>query len=216
MVTEVIYHDQDPGSEPYVTRILVNERFMRLDDGQDGGDFVLFDRKKGEVVNVLHEMKVLMRVTGKPLPSSRPVTYRVEERTEQVKKGTMRVQIRADGVLCSETVSASDMLPDAARAISEYKTALAFTQLQTYLNTPEDLRQPCDLLHHVWESGRSLEYGLPLEERDYAGRVRKYSGSTTKTLDSLWFTLPEGYATMQPPEADQATSSLQPADVQTR
>jgi len=72
MVTEVIYHDQDPGSEPYVTRILVNERFMRLDDGQDGGDFVLFDRKKGEVVNVLHEMKVLMRVTGKPLPSSRP------------------------------------------------------------------------------------------------------------------------------------------------
>jgi hypothetical protein len=100
--------------------------------------------------------------------------------------------------------------------MSEYKMALAFTQLQTYLNTPEDLRQPCDLLHHVWESGRSHAYGLPLEERDYSGRVRKFSESARRTLDPSWFTLPGGYATMQPPEADQATSNLQPADVQTR
>ncbi|NWG38904.1 MAG: hypothetical protein HXY27_02905 [Hydrogenophilaceae bacterium] len=216
MVTELIYHDQDPGSEAYVTRILVNERYMRLDDGRDGGDFVLFDRKKGEVVNVLHGLKVLMRVTGRPLPLVRPAAYRVEERAEQVKQGTMRLQIRADGVLCSETVSARDLLPDAARAMSEYKLALAYTQLQTYLNTPEDLRQPCDLLHHVWESGRSLAYGLPLEERDYSGRLRRFSGSTRKPLDSSWFTLPEGYQTLQPPEADQATSNWQPADVQTR
>lgn len=215
-VTEVRYLDQDPGGEPYLTRILVTRQFMRLDDGQDGDDFVLFDRKKRQVVNVMHGLKTLLWVSGKPLPPTRPVIYKVDEKADKVRKDTTRVQLRANGELCSETVSVSGMLPDVVSAMAEYKSALAYTQLQTFLNTPENIRQPCDLVHHVWESGRSLAHGLPLEERDYAGRVRKLSGTAKRPFDPSWFALPGGYATIQPPEAGQTSSSVQPSSVQSK
>jgi hypothetical protein len=165
---------------------------------------------------VLHDPKILMRMANRPLPGSRPLAYTVEEKVLPVRAGTVRVQIFADGKLCSETVSAKGLLPDAARALAEFKSALAYTQLQTFRNTPEELRQPCDLAHHVWEGGRGLAYGLPLEERDYAGRVRRLSGNAMKNLDSALFVLPTGYIAMQPPEADQAGPSLQPSAVQAR
>lgn len=215
-MTELRYQDQDPGSEPYMTRILITERFLRLDGGHDKGDFVLFDRKSRHVVNVLHDQKILMRMHNRPLPDTRPLSYKVEEKVSPVNQRTIRVQLFADEKLCSETVSDQAMLPGAAKAMAEYKNALAYTQLQTYLNTPAELRQPCDLVHHVWESGRSLAYGLPIEERDYAGRVRQFSGSAMKRLDPGLFKLPKGYVTMQPPEGDQTAPNLQPSAVQTR
>jgi hypothetical protein len=215
-MTELRYMDQDPGSAPYLTRILITERFLRLDNGQDDGDYALLDRQSGQVVNVLHDPRILMRMANHPLPVSRPLAYTVEEKVLPVREGTVRVQIFADGMLCSETVAAKGLLPDAARALAEFKSALAYTQLQTYRNTPEELRQPCDLAHHVWESGRGLAYGLPLEERDYAGRVRRLSENAMKNLDSGLFDLPEGYVAMQPPEAGQTGPSLQPSAVQAR
>lgn len=211
---ELRYLDQDPGSEPYLTRILVSERFMRLDGGEDSGDFVLFDRKSRQVVNVLHDRKILMRMHNRPLPRTRSLVYKLEEKTTPVKKNTLRVQVLANGKLCSETVSAKSMLPGAARAMAEYKSALAYTQLQTYLNTPADLQQPCDLAHHVWDAGRALSYGLPIEERDHEGRIRQFSGSAMKRLNPALFKLPKGYVTMQPPEGDQTAPSVQPSPEQ--
>lgn len=213
---ELRYQDQDPGSEPYLTRILISDRFVRLDGGEDSGDFVLFDRKSRRVVNVLHDQKILMRMHNRPLPRTRPQDYKLDEKTTPVKKGTLRVQVLADGKLCSETVSAKGLQPDAVRALSEYKSALAYTQLQTYLNTPADLRQACDLAHHVWDTGRALSYGLPIEERDYEGRLRQFSGSAMKRLNPALFKLPKGYVTMQPPEGDQTAPSVQPSPVQTK
>ena len=213
---ELRYLDQDAGTEPYLTRILISDRFMRLDGGKDSGDFVLFDRKSRQVVNVLHDQKILMRMHNRPLPRTRPQDYKLDEKTTPVKKGALRIQVYADGKLCSETVSAKGLQPGAVRALSEYKSALAYTQLQTYLNTPADLRQPCDLAHHVWEGGRALSYGLPIEERDYEGRVRQFSGSAMKRLNPALFKLPRGYVTMQPPEGDQTAPSVQPSPVQTK
>lgn len=213
---ELRYQDQDPGSEPYLTRILISDRYMRLDGGEDNGDFVLFDRKSRQVVNVLRDQKILMRMHNRPLPKVRSQAYKLEEKATPVNKDTLRVQVLADGELCSETVSSKNMLPGAAQAMAEYKSALAYTQLQTYLNTPTDLRQTCDLVHHVWEIGRALSYGLPIEERDYEGRLRQFSGGEMKRLDPGLFRLPKGYASMQPPEGGQSEPSVQPSSVQTK
>lgn len=215
-ILELRYQDQDPGSEPYLTRILISDRFVRLDGGKDSGDFVLYDRKSRQVVNVLHDQKILMRMLTRPLPDVRPQTYKFEEKVTPVREGTVRVQFMADGKVCSEAVAAKGLLPDAARALGEYKSALAPTQLQTYLNTPADLRQSCDLAHHVWEGARVFSYGLPIEERDYEGRVRQFSGSGMKKLSADLFRLPKGYLTMQPPEGDQTRPSVQPSSVQVR
>lgn len=204
-MVELNYRDQEQGGQVYQTRILVNSRYLRMDEGQDKGDFTLLDRKTGDVVNVQHEQKLMVRLHNRPLPRIRQPAYKVSEQTEVVRPGTTRVRIYADDKLCSETVAARKLFPDAAEAIGQFRSAMAYTQWQTYQNTPEELRQNCDLVHYVWEVTRPLEYGLPMEERDYSGRIRVLEGSKRVPLKSSLFVLPKGYAVIQPP--DTASSS---------
>jgi hypothetical protein len=211
------YQDSEADGASYPTRILVTERYLRMDEGRDDGDFVLFDRKTGKLVNVLHERKMLMAMHAGKLPKAAPHAYRVEKKVTPVREGTVRVQVLAGGKLCSETVAAAKLFPDAVRALSEYKAAMAYTQWTTYRNTPAELRQDCDLVHHVWETGHALSHGLPLEERDYAGRVRQYVGGEKRTLKPKLFKLPKGYEMLELPGFEEASgSSLQPSAVQAR
>ncbi len=209
---ELRYQDSEDGAAPYPTRILVTDRYLRMDEGRDDGDFVLFDRKTGKVANVLHERRMLMAMHDKKLPVNPPHAYRVEKKVTPVRAGTVRVQVLADGKLCSETVAASRLFPDAARALTEYKAALAYTQWTTYRNTPVELRQDCDLVHHVWQTGMALSQGLPIEERDYAGRVRQYVGGEKRKLKPELFRLPKSYELLELPdfEGEGAGSSSQP------
>lgn len=188
------YLDQDPGAPPYTSRILITPQFLRLDDGRDESDFVLLKRKTGEVTNVLHGMKTAMRIRNKPLPASARPTWQVEERVEEIRPGTNRVTILANGKVCSQTVAAEKLLPEAAKALAEYKAALAWTQYQTYQNTEPDMRQDCDLVHHVWDTGLALGHGLPMEERDYAGRSRHLEKQGRERLRPGLFKLPTRYA----------------------
>jgi len=209
---ELRYQDSEGGAPAYQTRILVTERYLRMDDGSDAGDFVLFDRKTGRVSNVVHEQKMLMAMHEKKLPANPTLSYRVERKVAPVREGTVRVQVLADGKLCSETVAVSKLYPDAARAMAEYKAALAYTQWMTYRNTPAELRQDCDLVHHVWQTGMALSRGLPIEERDYAGRVRQYVSGERRELKPALFELPKNYAPVALPDFDGvgAGSSSQP------
>lgn len=192
-MTELRYQDSEEGATAYQTRILVSDRYLRMDDGHDDADFVLLDRKTGKIVNVLHERRVLLAMSHGELPEQVPQSYRVEQKVTPVREGTVRVQVLADGRLCSETVAASKLFPDAARALAEFKAALAYTQWVTYRNTPAELRQDCDLVHHVWQADMALSHGLPIEERDYAGRVRQYVSGEKRELEPEAFRLPEGY-----------------------
>jgi hypothetical protein len=91
-------------------------------------------------------------------------------------------------------VAAERLLPEAAKALAEYMAALAWTQYQTYQNTDPPMRQDCDLVHHVWNTGLALSHGLPIESRDYAGRSRQLQKQGREKLRPGLFKLPEGYA----------------------
>lgn len=209
---ELRYQDSEGGAPAYQTRILVTERYLRMDDGNDSADFVLFDRKTGKVSNVMHERKMLMALQHKKLPQQPAHAYRMERKVTPVRAGTVRVQVLADGRLCSETVAAARLYPDAARALAEYKAALAYTQWVTYRNTPAELRQDCDLVHHVWQSGMALSQGLPIEEHDYSGRIRQYVGGETRKLKPELFELPKNYESFSLPDINEggAGNSSQP------
>lgn len=187
------YLDQDPGAAAYASRVLVTPRFLRVDDGHDDADFVLLKRKTGELTNVLHSMKTNMRIRNKTLPASKRPTWKVEQRVEEIRPGTNRVTVLVNGKACSQTVAAEKLLPEAAKALAEYKAALAWTQYQTYQNTDPDMRQDCDLVHHVWDTGLALSHGLPMEEQDYAGRTRQLEAQGRQKLRPDLFKLPARY-----------------------
>lgn len=52
-MSELNYQDADPGTAAYRTRILVTPDYLRMDTGNDNGDFVLLKRSSGELLNVI-------------------------------------------------------------------------------------------------------------------------------------------------------------------
>lgn len=194
----VHYVDQDPGAVPYQTRILVTPGFMRMDSGEDDGDFVLMDRKQRTVVNVTHDNKLAMVFVAAALPA-RPANWKPRLDVVKAAPGTRRFSLKLDGVVCSEGIAALKAAPDVARALAEFKTILAATQYRVWQETPPDMQRNCDLANQVWDTGTTLTLGLPLEEREFTGRTRRYENETREPLRPDLFRVPDGMTVIKAP-----------------
>lgn len=197
-MTVLRYVDQDPGGEPYPTRILVTPDYLRMDDGEDDGDFFLLDRRQRKLVNVMRDRQVAMVFLPGTLPP-RPADWNPRLDTRPAASGTGRFSLSMKGVVCSEGVAALRAAPDAARAMAEMKSVLASMQYRVWQESPPELQHDCDLVNLVWESGTTLKLGLPLEEREFTGRSRKFESETLQPLQPGLFRLPDGMATINAP-----------------
>lgn len=194
------YMDQDPGTDAYVTRILVTPGFMRMDGGEDAGeaDFVLLDRRRRVVINVMHGNQMAMVFKPGKFPA-RPANWKSQLDIQKTGQGTQAFTFKVDGVVCSEGVAARKAAPDAVRAMAEFKAVLASMQYRVWSETPANLQYNCDLANQVWETGTTLKLGLPLEEREFTGRTRKFESETRSPLQPKLFRVPEGMPLVNAP-----------------
>jgi len=192
------YVDQDPGGPPYLTRILVTPDFMRMDDGKDGGDFFLLDRRQKKVINVMHGNQLAMVFSAGKLPP-KPAGWKPRLDVKPAAPGTQRFSLTVKGVACSEGVAAQRAAPDAARAMAELKSVLASMQYRVWKDSPSELQHDCDLANQVWESGATLKLGLPLEEREFTGRTRQFESESKQPLQPELFRVPDGMPVVDAP-----------------
>lgn len=192
------YVDQDPGDPPYLTRILVTPDFMRMDSGNDDGDFVLLDRRQRRITNVTRDNKLAMVFTAGTLPP-KPAGWKPRLDAHPAAPGTQRFSLALKDVVCSEGVAAHAAAPDAARAMAELKSVLAAMQYRVWEASPRELQHDCDLANHVWESGATLELGLPLEEREFSGRTRQLESESKQPLQPELFRVPDGMTVINAP-----------------
>lgn len=197
MIT-VRYVDQDPGMAPYQTRIFVTPEFMRMDGGEDDGDFVLMDRRQKTVINITRDNKLALVFASGTLPA-KPDSWKPRLEAFKAARGTQRFSLKVNGVVCSEGVATLRAAPDAARAMAEFKAVLAATQYRVWNASPPEMQHDCDLANQVWESGTTLTLGLPLEEREFTGRTRKFQSETKQPLQPSLFHVPEGMAVINAP-----------------
>ena len=196
-MTVLRYVDQDPGGPPYATRILVTPDFMRMDSGEDAGDFSLLDRRKRVVINVMHDSRLAMVFAPGTLPP-KPAGWNARLAEGKAERGGRRFTLTVKGVVCSEGIAVKHVL-DAARAMAEMKAILAATQYRVWKASPPDLQHDCDLANQVWNSGTTLTLGLPLEEREFTGRSRTLESETQLPVDPGLFRVPEGLAQVNAP-----------------
>lgn len=191
------YIDQDPGDAPYLTRILVTPDFMRMDSGEDGGDFVLLDRRQRKVINVMRDNKLAMVFTPGAVPP-KPTGWKPRLDTHKVTRGSQRFNLTVNGVVCSEGMAIRRAL-DAARAMAELKAILAATQYRVWQDSPREMQHDCDLANQVWETGTTLELGLPLETREFTGRTRQFESESTQPFRPELFRVPDGLTAINAP-----------------
>lgn len=196
-MTVLRYVDQEPGGPPYATRILVTPDFMRMDSGEDAGDFTLLDRRKRVVINVMHDSRLAMVFASGTLPP-KPAGWNARLAEGKAERGGRHFTLTVKGVACSEGIAARHAM-DAARAMAEMKAILAATQYRVWKASPPDLQHDCDLANQVWNAGDTLSLGLPLEEREFTGRTRTLESETRLPVDPGLFRVPEGMAQINAP-----------------
>lgn len=173
--TVLWYLEQEAGSEPYRVRYLVTAEFMRSDDGNDGNDFVLLDRRQRQIYNVVPETASVLIIDGKGAAPQAPTTLSIDVR-ESVDPQAPKLEGRqpltlvlsADGDVCQSAVVVPGLLDDARAAFREFAQVLAVQQARTLGNTPAEFQTPCFLARDVYAGDFHLGAGVPLLE--WAGK----------------------------------------------
>jgi len=206
--TVLSYREQEAGVQPYPLRILVNEKYLRFDDGTDGSDYMLMDRASGSICSVNHDDRSILVIpvhaAARPPPADLRLT---EERQSDASappiagKQPLYIRFLANGSVCYQAVVVPGLLEEVSAALAEYAIALGNRQFSEMASLPEEMRTPCLLSRHVFSPARHLRDGLPVQEWDESGYRRMlvdYRGK--QIVDPSVFRLPEGYEQFQPGE----------------
>lgn len=199
--TMLLYRRADPGGQPYTSRVLVTANYMRMDNGRDDGDFILFDRQARVIHSVVHSERTVLDIAARKITVQPPMKLhlgaeRVASRDMPAVAGRAPVHYRltVNGKLCYDVVAVPGLLDDAVAARREYRQVLAGEQARTVNSTPADIQDPCDLATNTFAPTRQLSYGLPIQESDAAGFQQSLIDfNPAYPVDERLFTLPDGY-----------------------
>jgi hypothetical protein len=178
--TVLWYLEQEAGSEPYRVRYLVTADFMRSDDGNDGNDFVLLDRRQRQIFNVVSETASVLSIDGKGTAPQAPDTLSIdvqESLDPQAPKlegrPPLTLVLRAGGEVCQSAVVVPGLLDDVRAAFREFAQVLAVQQARTLGNMPEEFKTPCYLARDVYAGDFHLGKGFPVLEWSGEGDRRE-------------------------------------------
>lgn len=201
--TVLYFLEQEPGEEPYRTRMLITPDHLRIDDGRQGGDYTLYTRHERTIYSVTAEDKMVLAIKPeqrKPEPPIRLVHSDVKEKGEAPTvggKAVARWRLLTNGVACYDIHAADGLLPQAVTALREFIETLSFDQARSLSYTPKELQTPCHLANNVFAATRYLDHGLPVRRADMTGRVSELVDYQEGfEADPTLFTLPESFRKM--------------------
>ncbi|MEJ2407732.1 MAG: hypothetical protein P8171_26445 [Candidatus Thiodiazotropha sp.] len=200
--TMLLYQAQEPGAGSYPSRILVTERYVRMDDGVDQGDYLVFDRKTHLISSVTHDDQTVFEIPEREITLPSPL--KLELRTAEVAlqgdapkvagKAPHHRELYVNDKLCYSVVAVPGLMDDAVAALREFRQVLAGEHAHTLPRIPADMQEPCDLALNTFHPEWQLQFGLPLQEWDGKGnRQVLMDYKEGFKVDEKLFSLPKGY-----------------------
>jgi len=170
---QLSYQEQEAGIEPYETRYIITDRYLRINDLSDKEGFILYDDKTRTIYSVSHfnHRTLVMKnsdykkidldklvntsyqsLVDAPAISGQPVyRYRVSSRGQ-------------GGEVCADIQLAEALLPKITRVLQRYKEVVAANQVMNLHKTPDEFKTPCYIADQVYDAGEYYSKGLPILE----------------------------------------------------
>ena len=177
--TFLSFNESAPGGDSYPVRMLVNERFLRIEDGEVQDGFIVFDRAKKTVYSVNHTDKTTLVLSAYPVKLDPPkeFTHKVERDGEKLPdvggRPVTHYRLLTNSERCFEVYAADGLLPEALVALREYHRTLAGEQSVMQASVPAAFQSVCDLAEYVFLPARHLEFGFPVRQISRAGVMRQ-------------------------------------------
>jgi len=203
------FQEKDMGMQEYTTtRMIVTPRYLRIDEGVDDNNFVLFDRESRQTYSVSQDQRTILRVDPVPVALAPPEKF-AHTLEDLPLEGSPTVggqpvrgfRLLTNGEVCYEVAVVEGILDFPRAALREYEQALAGEHAAVAELTPPDLQDACDLANYVFLPGRELEQGFPIRMKDATGRVRVLTNyEAGYQPEAGVFDLPKGYREFSPAE----------------
>lgn len=204
--TLVVFMEQERGVDPYQTRMIVTEKFMRIDDGANSESYVIFDRVKKVVYSVNAEEKSVMAVHEKKFPQGKEIKppFELNHSVKEVPvkkdaptidgKKARHYQLITNNEVCYNVVAVKGLMPTVVTALVEFHRHMATDSMLTFNNMPADMHDACAMTKSTFNPVRQFQFGFPVQEwgkGEYLRSLVDYKSNYK--ADPALFTLPEGY-----------------------
>ena len=200
-VTIVKHQIIEANIEPYISRMIITDSQMRMDDDEDEGNYLLFSRKTGVIESVNHSEQSIFVINPREILAESP--FALKQKTERINlsdvpaiggKTPQQFQLSVNGEHCQSVVSVEGILGDALDAWRKFRRVLAGEHAATLSYIPVDQQSGCDLALNTFSPAWFLEFGLPVQSLEVGGKGMLLVDYTLdEQVDSKLFMLPEGY-----------------------
>jgi len=184
----------------YPVRMLVSEKFLRIEDGDMQDGFIVFDRAARTIYSVSHTGMSTLVLHARPVTLSAPKQFehkvvREKETLPPVDGKTVtHYRLLTNRERCFDVYAAEGLLPEAVMALREYHETLAGEQAKMQKNMPAGLQSACDLADQVLLPTRYLAHGFPVRQVNRAGVTRQLvSYKRDVQVEKGIFDLPKDY-----------------------
>ena len=205
--TFLSFSESGPDGDVYPVRMLINERFLRIEDGDVQDGFIVFDRAKKIVYSVSHTDKTTLVLHAEPVKLAVPKAFahQVERDGEKLPdvggRAVTHYRLLTNREPCFDVYAADGLLPEALAALREYHRTLAGEQAAMQASVPAGFQSACDLAEYVFLPARHLEFGFPVRQISRAGVMRQLVDFKTGVpVEKGLFDIPADYKQITPAE----------------
>ncbi len=198
--TLLLWQEQETGIDPYPSRMLVTEHFIRSDDGQDDGNFILFDRLSRKIYSVSHEQRTILVIEAEKMSDTSgapPIKELLQPDPEAPKidgRPVSHFQLYSGDQECLQATVVPSLMPGVVAAMRDMQAVLAARQYRDLDKTPEDYRTPCYLANYIYAIDWHLQAGFPIMEVRQDGWQRALLDyRSAHSVAPELFILPKGY-----------------------
>jgi len=201
----VLFYDEvEEGVGVQPVRYLINNDFLRIDNGNENADFILFDVNKKSIFSINHEDQTVLKIEQRKW--TKPVfdfkTSIKEElmpnAPEIFNKPVYNYQVKASEKVCTQVFLIKDTYPEAMQVMYAYQQILSGQQVATLQNTPQEMHTPCFLLDQVYHEGGYYQSGLPVQISYSRGYAKLLKDFKEQGVDTQLFQVPASYEEYKP------------------
>ncbi|VAW58703.1 hypothetical protein MNBD_GAMMA08-751 [hydrothermal vent metagenome] len=196
----VLFYDEiEQGVGVQNMRYIINENYLRIDDGKDNADFILFDVKQKIIFSINHEDQTILKIENNSW--QRPqLSFEVDIK-QQLMPGAPKVfnqavysyVVNANDMACTQVSFVKDKYLKDMQVLYLYQQVLSGQQVATLKNTPKDMHTPCFLIDQVYHAGEYYKLGLPIHISYSRGYEKFLKSFKEMELDKSLFIKPEKY-----------------------
>ncbi len=171
----LMFTETRPQQKERNIRIIITDQFLRIDEGHQSENAVLFNRKSKTITQINPEQKLKTR--AKNIKPAFPLHWRIQS---QPSHAIMRTQTNNNATAmhylfylneepCYNVVAIEDHLVEAVTALREYNQAMANKQKETYVFSED---KQCRDAITVFDPDVRTQHGFPLREWSSFGYQR--------------------------------------------